>query len=285
MKRDWVAGFIASIGVGAGLLTTSSTANVSCMDYFTSTKASYGIANVVSDDLLRNHERATGCLLEVLTRLGKDTSTVDDIDNSETVLTLLSVTSAFRRMIADANARSGSSGVTRRLWEFISFFRHNDNIDVISVLSYAVRSKNRDLRLNSVLILGNVIDNSTVCVPLIHLNDSSLMNTGSGVNGRANLLGVVSVVAPWAYRENFESTEATVTYIVRDLDQKDDVAQTLRIIRNIEQRLKDQKKISMPNKNTSLINFDGGATLGACKTYLEDFWPKVDSNGRANLRY
>jgi hypothetical protein len=52
----------------------------------------------------------------------------------------------------------------------------------------------------STLILANVIDNTTVCVPIDHLYDPSI-----SINGRANLLSVVSVVAPWAYRQKYDN--------------------------------------------------------------------------------
>jgi hypothetical protein len=130
--------------------------------------------------------------------------------------------------------------------DFIYAFRNSDDIATAAVLSYGARSDNVDLRVNSVLILANVIDNSTVCVPLTHLNDRSLLDSSNGINGRYNLLGIVSVVAPWALNENYYNMQNTVALIRRSVDPADqNLSGTLNLLTNIEQRLQSQK----PNSN------------------------------------
>jgi hypothetical protein len=91
------------------------------------------------------------------------------------------------------------------------------------------------------LILANVVDNRTVCVEIDQLYDEKIGLTPFGVKGRANLLAVVSVVAPWAYRETYENIENMIDVITGTLDESDPaIQQTRDIVKNIDQRLKRQ---------------------------------------------
>ena len=136
---------------------------------------------------------------------------------------------------------------------------------------YGARTADDNVRSNATLVLGNVIDNQSVCVPLDHLYDSVL---GAGatsyhIRGRANLLGVVSVVAPWAYKENYANIRTMWKYMdieIASLKSRPELQQTFQILENIDLRLKFQdqgeQKGQAVNKNTLLPR-----DLDACKHY------------------
>ena len=172
-----------------------------------------------------------------------------------------------------------STNTTKNLDGFISTFRNNDSIGTVSVLSYGTRSEVSDLRLNSLSILGNVIDNTTVCVALAHLNDPTLLDSPNGNNGRANLLAAISVVAPWAYKENFENISRTVKAIKDSIMNRDDptLKYTVYALNNINDRLETQK----PNSNKSVPMPD--KWRANCQAYVQNFVPKIVTID--NVRY
>ena len=132
---------------------------------------------------------------------------------------------------------------------------------------------------NSVLIAGNIIDDNTVCVPLTHLNDAGLAATPIGVRGRANLLSVVNVVAPWATQQNFDTISATTTKIASTINRDDpNLPSTVALLDNIKQRLDSQqnetnKKYPMDQKQVDL-----------CKKYIAEAKTKL-SLDEQNLKY
>jgi hypothetical protein len=167
---------------------------------------------------------ATGALRSIATRLAKEDEKQDEIRD---------------RKCAELQPaeRAKTESCQKQLDIFIRTFRLNDDIDVISALTYGARSDNPDARLNSLLILGDVIDNSTVCVPLTHLADPKIGDGDHGVTARANLLSVISVVAPWAYKENFQNIQRTRELHAKSIAQDDkSLTQTVAILRNIESR-------------------------------------------------
>jgi hypothetical protein len=193
---------------------------------------------------------------------------------------LLSATAALRAIMAKQSALDAASGTpndTRKLNEFISLVRDKDNIAVVSVLTYAARSDIYDARLNSVLILGNIIDNTTVCVPIAHLNDPDLDSTDYGRNGRANLLGIISVVAPWAYYENYDAIEQTRAMLLAKVGDNPDFKTTRTILDNIDKRLRSQT--DQTNKSVPLP----AEFKRACKTYIEAYRAKQTITG--NFKY
>lgn len=225
---------------------------------------------VIPLSLLEDQDTAIACLIFVIKAVKSDIST-DGIAKVASAR-LLSVTAAFRTVIAKLVAADKTANTTTNLDQFIKEFRAQDDIETISVLAYGTRAENSDLRLNSLIILGNVIDNTSVCVALAHLNDPSLLSHPNGVNGRANLLGAVSVVAPWAYRENYDNISRTVEAIQGDVTNEHDPATlkyTLAKLDNIQERLRSQK----PNSNKSVPL---PATLRKnCRSYVENFLPKI----------
>ena len=70
-------------------------------------------------------------------------------------------------------------------------------------------------------------------MPLDHLYDPKI-----SPNGRANLLSVVSIVAPWAYKQNYENIQSMLVYTSQQVDPK--LTGTAEIIQNIKARLATQ---------------------------------------------
>ena len=138
----------------------------------------------------------------------------------------------------------------------IATFRDYNDLSITTVLTFAARGDDYNARVNSLLILANVIDNTTICVPLDHLYDRDIT-----MNGRANLLGVVSVVAPWAYLENYNNISKVEAYTSNTLPKDDpDLNHTYQILGNIRNRLKSQTEAS--NRGAHLP-----PDLQRCKSY------------------
>jgi hypothetical protein len=265
-----LAGFAASCGAAQAQVSNN------CAVYFDAVTASSKEAvPVVPDKLLANWSSALPCLVKIIESL-KDQVTGSAL-NPDARSKMLSATAAFRSIVTKLNVSDQAAGNSSGLDEFIKQFRLADNLDVVSVLSYGARSDVYDIRLNSVLLLGNVIDNTSVCVPLAHLNDPTLMTSANGMNGRANLLGIISVVAPWAYKQNFENIEKTRDFINTQIANDNNAKATSNLIENIRVRLKSQNTDS--NRNVDLPQ----QWRIACKGYIEKFVPKLPSLD--NLQY
>ena len=230
--------------------------------------SSQKLVQVVPDQQLANWPFALRCLVPIVGELKKE---IGSPQISPDVLSkYLSVTGAIRAIMTRLSvtdtkqtAPPGSAGDT--LTAFINEFRRLDNIDVISVLTYGARSESYDARVNSVLILGNVIDNSTVCVPLMQIYDKRTQNEKYYVNGRANLLGVISVVAPWAYAENYASIDSTREYVLQQIKGESNVTTTMQILENIRKRL-----LSQTNDSNKGVPLDA-AWKRNCKGYMSSF--------------
>lgn len=246
-----------------------------CAIYFdAATPRTPGSVPVIPEKLL-GETNALPCLVRLVSSL-KGTVTSAQL-NTEATGRLLSATGAIRSMIARATAIDEKTGKDDNLKDLIKRFRELDNLDTVSVLSYGARSNVYDVRLNSVLILGNVIDNTTVCVPLTHLYDAEI-ETAQGANGRANLLGVVSVVAPWALKENFESIDNTRDFLAGRLNLNDPNLRTTRqILENIKLRLDAQSDDS--NKGESMPP----SLKSSCKGYIQSYPGKLIATDK--LRY
>jgi hypothetical protein len=233
---------------------------------------------VVPDNLLQDIKSAIPCLVMVLA--GLEPSITSPKMSPDVGSKFLSATGALRAIMARQSALDAASGIpndTTKLNEFISLFRDKDSIGVVSVLTYGARSDIYDARLNSVLILGNVIDNTTVCVPIAHLNDQDLDKTDYGKNGRANLLGIISVVAPWAYYENYDAIEKTKVQLSDNIGNNPEYKTTRTILENIEKRLLSQT--DKTNKSVFLPD----AFKSACKKYIDSYRSRHAISG--NFKY
>lgn len=176
--------------------------------------------DAVPRDLLKDWQVALPCLTQSIKNTKAKISNVQDIPKQKD---LLRAEKAIR-VILDENGKPA-----------IDLFRSSEeNLDVVSVLTLAARSNDKDFRVTSTLILGDVIDNRTVCVPLDHLFANDLSD-----NGRVNLLAVVSVIIPWAFEENVNNIENATGTLKNSL--KGDVADSLRVIDTIDKRLTARK--------------------------------------------
>jgi hypothetical protein len=126
--------------------------------------------------------------------------------------------------------------------------------------------------------MSNIIDDASVCVPLIHLNDPKLVSGDNGVHARANLLGVVNVVAPYMNRDNFNNTRTTLNFIQNSLDQNDqNLYYTIKIIANINTRLDAQTDSS--NRSVPMPEVQ----RKACREYLDNYAKSGDAV--SNIQY
>ena len=208
--------------------------------------------NTIADNRLTSEWRiALRCIINILDGLKP---AVEKNPKPEDWKQVVRATGAVRIIIAN-NETTG-----KEINPAVQLFRAETTLEATSTLSYAARSEDDgDARLNATLVLGNVIDNQHLCVPIDHLYDPKI-----GTKGRANLLAVVSVVAPWAYKENYEKIDALYQYMKEKLDPlggQDDLKQTFAILDNIRQRLDFQQKPDS-NKRTSIPK-----DLRACEHY------------------
>jgi hypothetical protein len=261
-----VAGLVAAFGLQTG--TASAQAQDSCAIYDKAVTTDSASVPVVSEALLADWNPALPCLVRILSRMKDD---VGSQPTQQTRSKMLSVTGALRNIILKFSDPNDPKKVVE-MAAFIKKFRELDDIATISVLTWGARSDSPDLRSNSLLVLGNVIDNTTVCVPLTHLNDPTLIASAYGVNGRANLLSLLSVVAPWAYKENSENIARTRASIAGQVNSNDpNLKGTVARLENINTRLGDNTATS--NRSVPMPE----AWRLECKAYVEGFVPKLPS--------
>jgi hypothetical protein len=161
---------------------------------------------------------------------------------------------------------------------FQAEFRRVQSIDVFAVLTIGARSDNYDMRLTSILVLGNIIDERFTCVPLVQILDPELETAEYAINAKANLLGMLSRVAPFVYREDFANIRNGKAAIAKDVPPNDTrFNQTRLILDNIEQRLNAQTDAS--NRGVGL---DGDAKE-KCIKYMAAY-PPTDAM-KATIKY
>jgi hypothetical protein len=215
-------------------------------------KSSKAVA-IVPERLLADWMTALPCLVQIVEKLGQ---VIDSPRlNADVQKKFLSTTGALRSIIARLTA-GDQAGEGREMQRFVGEFRRLDNLTVTAALAFGARSDDRDVRLNAMLVLANVVDDSTLCVPLDHLYDP-----GINPSGRANLLGVVSVVAPWAYAESFKNIEAMYRMMTAKTKGSPEFRQTNDILDNIRKRLDYQTATS--NKNVPIP----AEEAAGCKSY------------------
>ena len=201
-----------------------------------------------------------GTAQQSLPSLGKDVL----LDNRDAIPCLVEVLSSLKPRFAGPEARARGCGAVHPghggaahhpcQWRHGSIreFRSADNIDTIATLVSGARNNNPTVRVNAGLILSDVIDNTGLCAVIDQLYDPTLGESDSGRSGRLNLLTVASVVAPWAYKENFENLRRLQDYMVPIVESERDSRQTLRVLANLIDRLNYQDKVAQPNKNEKL---------------------------------
>jgi hypothetical protein len=175
-----------------------------------------------SDSLSRDDLRSS----DALTCLAKALSDLQPVVNSiETAASRKEVLRAARAIRVILEERKGNP---------IEEFRKGDDLRAISVLTFGARSDDYDTRLNTTLVLGNVIDDTSVCVPLDHLHDPKI-----SVNGRANLLAIVSSAVASMAPEDLGNVEKMSAYTRGALPRGSN--DSLRILDNLDQRVADRR--------------------------------------------
>lgn len=192
----------------------------------------------IGNELLLGNQDAIPCLVEIVNAL-KPRFSGAEID-AEGLVRFIQATGALRTVLANRGIRA------------IREFRDTDNLDTISALAAGARGTNANARINAALILSDVIDNTSLCVVLDHLYDPTLAETRWGRSGRLNLLGIAAVVAPWAFKENFENLTRLQAYVTKALDNENDTHETRRVLKNLADRLGYQDKAPDANKVTPL---------------------------------
>jgi hypothetical protein len=214
---------------------------------------------------------AVRCFINVVASYAPRVQTVEDVERPEIRINLLSATAGWREVMNQFEKQGN-------LQDFIRTSAAQLNLAATSVLTFAGRSSNRDLRLNAVLILGNSIGDATVCVPIIQLSDPQLMqrlDPETASKARSNLLTVTSVTAPWTSRENAESIARLQADFEKNLPSSRDPDGTDTIVNNLKQRLAAQQitaREPLPAANKA-----------ACDAYATSYYTRI--NAPADRQY
>jgi hypothetical protein len=202
------------------------------------------LTDAIPRDQLRDWQGALQCLLRTVNDLKPSITTVQSVNGRAD---LLKAARAIR-LILDENTAGA-----------IRLFRNNDNLDIISVLTFGARSNDNDIRINSTLILGNVVDNTTLCVPIDHLYDEAI-----SVNGRINLLAVVNVVTGYAYQQNLANI-VTLTNTLTNIP--DNLADTKRVVDTLKGKVAVRQKEIDGGTSPTPVNPELPIMMARCNKY------------------
>lgn len=218
----------------------------------------------IEENLLQDPNAVT-CLAKEIGKIGTTFGPFDDANEVK----MFRVTDALRKIMTRGYSQDtllSEQQIPAELQQFVKDFRQvsDNNLDVVSALSFGMSDSDPDLRLNSVLIASKTIDDNTVCVPLIVLNNKGLAKTDLGIRARSNLLGVVTVVAPWTTKENFDIMAATRANIAATVAGEDpNLTVTNALLDNIKKRLDSQT-----SESTKSFSLDP-SQLKLCQNYLD----------------
>jgi hypothetical protein len=246
--------------------------------------ASPSAVPVVPDNLLTNWRAALSCLVPIIAGM-KDTMKSGSVPPA-TRAKYLSTAGAIRAIATristgeEANKALPPPQQTSvdTIGMFQAEFRKVQSIDAFAVLTTGARSDNYDMRLTSIVILGNVIDERFTCVPLVQILDPELDSVDYSINARANLLGMLSRVAPFVYKEDFANVQRvkeTIGKLIPPGDAR--FTQTSSILSNIDQRLNAQTDAS--NRGVPL---DGNAKE-KCESYMTAY--PATERMKVNIKY
>lgn len=219
----------------AGVTRSQAETSVECYDF-----RAAALGEGISSKMLFDGDRTARCLVSLIEEAGAQTP--DQALTSEARELLVQSTGAMLRYFAMGNPIAQVQSV-----------REQDSLAMTTALTYAARSSDGTVRRNASLVLANTIDNSTVCVPLDHLADPAI-----NPNGRVNLLGVVSTVAPWAVAENYENIKRAALYFQSQSQSNPDLLDTAETVQNLLTRLRSQdgydNSASKSGGRTSLLD-------------------------------
>jgi len=205
---------------------------------------------IVPDKLLGDWQEAAACLVDTVELL--DLQVTSPETSKQVGQELLKATGALNTMISAAEDSTPP----------INHIREIDGIPFAKVLAWGARNQDRQVRLATTILLANVVDNNSVCVVLDHLHDQTYLETPAGLSGRVNLLSVVSVIAPWAYEENYQNILRAVQTIRPTVEDNKEMAKTTDLLSSICERLKFQEGLKAANKDVALPD-----ELRACVDY------------------
>lgn len=120
--------------------------------------------------------------------------------------------------------------------ENITAFRAADDRIAVTQLVSIAQAENAGLRFNAASILANVTDNSTLCVIL-----DKVIDRGTDIGARYNLLQTVKVVSTFANRDNSYWIRSAVDQIRNSSESRSDVGKTLQVLSQIDQFLLSQR--------------------------------------------
>ncbi len=227
----------------------SAQTSTACTPYAAAVTSVYsGAVPIVPDSLLTNWKLAVSCLVPIIAGM-KDAMRADSI-GAQARAKFLSATGALRAIATKIGTTEQANAAlpaaqqdpnVDTIEKFASEFRKVQTIDAVAVLTTGARSDNYDMRLSAILVLGNVIDERYACVPLVQIFDPDLKSANYFVKARANLLGMLSRIAPFVYKEDFANIRNVQTTIGKMVSPDDpNLAQTRLILQNIDQRLAGQ---------------------------------------------
>ncbi|WP_224407299.1 hypothetical protein [Afifella sp. IM 167] len=138
----------------------------------------------------------------------------------------------------------------------IRVLRAEDDVLDAEILARGARHHDRGIRINSAFILANVVDNSTACVVVdfAYLDVAASISDTPAINGRANLIKIASVVAPWAFRENFQALDQLHEKLTSEMklypaDVLKNLSNTIDLLNLLRLRLDSQENIDNSPKN------------------------------------
>jgi hypothetical protein len=238
--------------------------DASCNKYFDvqMTQGVKELPQAYPSELSEPTEVAVRCLASVISSFDARVRDVAQVETPDVRTSLLSVTAALRQVM-DLYDKQG------RLNQFIKIASDALDINDVSVLTYAGRGSNRDLRVNAVLILGNGISDGTACVPIVQLGDPRLMQTvdeDTAVRARANLLALTSVTAAWGSQENAVAMQKLQSFFANDVPKTTDFTGTMTTVENLRARLNARPPASRPKLDP--------AQKAACDAYAKTFYEK-----------
>jgi hypothetical protein len=281
--------------------------NPACAAYVSAvTPSNPGAVPVVPETLLTNWRLAVSCTVPIISGM-RDTMRADSVA-AQTRAKFLSATGALRTI---ATTISAAQEANKKLPEaqqksdidtieiYQGQFKTVQTFDTFVVLATAARSDNFDMRLSAILVLGNVMDEHYACIPLVQLMDPNLQSASYFINARANLLGMLSRVAPFVYKEDFANLRRIRVMIGQTVSLDDsNVAQTRLILQNIDQRMAGQLKDGNTPTNVAalldltkpliFIDSDASVPLGhdfkdRCAKYVTDY--PANDQMKANIKY
>ena len=267
MKNSSIALFLAAACALSGFKfeVRAETGN-KCSRYNDAVTSGFGgSVPIVPGALLTNWKLALECLVPIIADL-KNTMRADFVP-AFTRAKFLSVTGAIRSMAntisaaakakeAEAKTKENDAGCPKKESEdpvqmFKDQFRKVANVDTYAVLVTGTRSADYDMRLSASLLLFSVMEPRYACIPLVQILDPNLEKASYFIKARANLLGVLTGIAPFVYREDNANITNVLNVIAPTVPPDDhNLDQTRQLIGNVRDRLEPEpfKKQTAPDK-------------------------------------